>query len=108
MFDIAGPWGLIRGRNYLVREFSQAFQHGLEGNALTAGNIEGFATRPHSLKSQEIRLDDVLDIGKIARLCAITIDDWWLLAEERLNESRQYGCIERIGVLAWPKDIEVA
>ena len=56
----------------------------------------------------EVGLDDILDIGEVAALLAITIDAALLTADEKLDELRENGGIGPVGVLSASEDIEIS
>src|ERR1700744_38074 len=60
------------------------------------------------MNGQQVRPDDIFDIGKIPRLLAVTEDRRALLTEHLLNKARQHAGVRRTRILVGAEHIEVA
>ena len=47
---------------------------GVDRDPLGAGDVEGFAGQAGASAGQEVGLDDVGDVGEVARLLAVAVD----------------------------------
>ena len=56
----------------------------------------------------EIGFDDVLDIGKIPALSAVSVDGRLLVIQKQLDDLGQYCGIRTVGILSAPENIEIA
>src|SRR6266478_4082075 len=88
---IARPAWRVPSRERPPQERLQLLDHGKQADPLPAADVEGLATDPHSLGGKDVRVNDVVDVGEVARLSAVAVDLHRLAAERPSDEARDDG-----------------
>src|ERR687883_164254 len=86
----------------------QSIEKLVERGSLAASHVDDLADAFRRLGGEHVGGDNVRDVGEIARLLAVAVDDGALIAQERARETRDDAGIFRAWVLTWTEDIEVA
>jgi hypothetical protein len=74
--------------------------------AFASADVEHRRTAGGCIRRCQVCIDHVLDIGKIARLQSIAIDDRRQPAHHAINETRDHGGIFGVRVLSRTKDVK--
>src|SRR2546428_1405634 len=72
-----------------------------------AADVENLAGRRFRFSGQDVGLDDVLDLGEVTRLPAVTMDLHGVALERGQDELRNDGRVLGPRVLARPEDVEI-
>jgi len=108
VLDIAGAVGTELGLYIKTEGLSETIIDIYKVLSASVGDIEGFAGCLMGGEAcLEVGFDDVLDIGEVAALLAITIDAALLTADEQLDELGDDGSVGSVGVLSATEDIKI-
>jgi hypothetical protein len=66
MFDVAGSRFRINRQDVFTRNLIDVLKHRVDGNAIAASDVENLPADTGDLACEQIRFDDVADIGEIA------------------------------------------
>jgi hypothetical protein len=80
----------------------------VDGGALTGADVDGKTRCTLGGRSKQVRVDDVVDVGEVARLLSVAEHRGWRPGHCRPKEERDDGRVRRGGALARPEDVEVA
>jgi len=105
--NVARPWVVVAGVDVSVEDVVERVDEFIDCDAATTANVERFASHV-ALRSQNIRLDGVVDEREVAGLLAITIDDGAFPVEHQRDEFGDDGGVVAVWVLAWLTDVEVS
>ncbi len=75
---------------------------------LAVGDVDDLTGDARGLRRAQVRVHDVGDVGEVARLFAVAVDDGALAGQQRRDEARDDAGILRAGVLPRAEDVEVA
>ena len=115
MGDVAGTvWAVDRLNSgycrVVLREILLQVRHELvERGALPVGRIVNLVHGLRILrpKGQHVHLDDIVDIGEVPAVLAVTVDGRGLVPHELLYKERNDGGVCPVGVLTAAEDVEV-
>ena len=108
MFDVAGTAGFVARGHLAAAQLAQQVEHAVELGGRATGDVEHPPHRPRRLGRQQVGLDDVVDVAKVARLLAVAEDHRLALGERGRDEPRDHGGVLRGGILPRSEDVEVA
>ena len=107
MADLAAPGRLMPGGNLLPGDPLQGSEEFVHRDLPLAGDVEHLAGNAGFFHGQEVRPDDIFDVGEIASLEPVAVDDRPLSPEEGQDELGHDRGINGLRVLARPEDIEI-
>src|ERR1044071_6219429 len=90
------------------RDSFQNLQKLIECDSFAACEVDYLTDSGFRFGSAHVRGDNVCDIGEVARLLAVAVDDGLLTAVERADKTRDDARIFRARVLTRTEDVEVA
>src|SRR5207253_6247787 len=108
MLDVAFARITVNRRDVLFRDFVDLLKHGVQGNAVTARNVENFPGDPGGFAGQKIRLDNILYKREVPRLKAVAVNGRAAILENCRNEQCQHAAVLRCRVLPGTEHIEIA
>lgn len=84
----------------------QLIQRGLLAAGRVVNPVDGFGVR--GFHRQQVHPDDVVDIGEVAAVGAVAIDNGRFVAHELFHEQRDDGGVGAVGILPAAEDVEIA
>ena len=79
----------------------------IQRNARSGADVDDFSAGGGGFAGQQISLHHVFDVGEVAGLLAIAVDQGFGIFQERGAEFREHAGIRRAGVLARAENVEV-
>ena len=80
----------------------------VQRNAAAGRDVDDLAGRLRRLAGAQHAVDDVGDVGEVARLLAVAVDDRLAVLEKRRREERDDAGVRRSRILPRTEDVEVA
>src|ERR1017187_6154640 len=107
--DVAGARRVELRLHVLTENLVHGSDEIQERDAAAAGDVEGLTECLfRCFTGEQVGVDDILDMGEIARLAAITKDGRRFVAQNGRDESRDDRRILRLWMLTRAEDVEVA
>src|ERR1700675_641173 len=106
--DIARARRVVFCLDLLAGDFFEQFQDIIQRDPGARTTVENLSGSSRSFAGAERFIHDIFDVGEVARLLTIAIDDGRLIFNECEHEAREHAGILRRGVLARPEHIEEA
>lgn len=82
VFDVAGARGCVAWGDGVAGHVVNQLNDGIDGDFVAAGDVDHFAAGFRGAGGQQVGVDDVVDVGKVAALLAVAIDGRGLAAED--------------------------
>lgn len=80
----------------------------VDGDALGAGDVDDLAGEGFGgAGGEEVGMDDVVDVGEVAGLLAVAVDEGGFAGGDGFGEGGDDGGVGGVGVLARAEDVEV-
>src|SRR5687767_14926442 len=109
MFYIAGSFRTILRGKITSCNFFYGFKYLVQGSSFTESNIINLVDCCRILREQctIICMHSITNISKIPAMFTISIDQWWFVIQNCLNEQWYYSCIRSLWILFGTKYIKV-
>jgi len=105
--NVAGARIVVDGFDVSAKDVVERVDEFVNRNAAAAANVERFASHV-TLRSQNVRLDGVVDEREVTGLLAATVDDGVFAVEHQRDELRDGRGVVAVGVLTRAENVEVA
>src|SRR5262245_47074932 len=107
MFDIASAFGLVYRSDVLTGDLVNLHQHFIDGDAVSASDVEGFSGDTRSSAGQQVRVNNVLHEGEVTRLQAVAVNYGPAILQHGRDELCQNPAVFGARVLPRTEHIEI-
>ena len=107
MLYIAGARRIIYRLNIFAKQVIDYINNFIDSYGLAGGDIYNLANSVLDPRSEQVGFDDIINIGEIPALQAVTINGWRFIFQNSSYKSWYGSCILTCRVLVRTKNVEI-